>query len=97
MLYANLSQQLHTIKTKYKVLHRQNHRNHPWKNYRLAAEDWNSPSVFSITLSRRFLKKERNETFKIKMFELLSLYKTNTMYIGFTNSTGTVKGYPIFY
>ena len=49
---------------------------------------------------RKILTKERKETFKIQMFELiklLSLYKTNTMYIGFTKSAATVKGYPIFY
>ena len=39
MLYANLSQQLHTIKTKQKVLHGQNHRNHTWRNYRLVTEN----------------------------------------------------------
>ena len=32
-----------------------------------------------------------------ELIKLLSLYKTNTMYIGFTKSAGTVKGYPIFY
>ena len=37
--YANLSQQLHTIKTNYKKLHRQNHRNHLWRNYRLVTEN----------------------------------------------------------
>ena len=32
-----------------------------------------------------------------QLIKLLSLYKTNTVYIGFTMSAGTVKGYPIFY
>ena len=32
-----------------------------------------------------------------KLIKLLSLYKTNTMYIGFTNSARTITGYPIFY
>ena len=45
MLHANLSQQLHTIKTK-KVLHGQNLRNHLWRNYRLVTEERNSPKVF---------------------------------------------------
>ena len=40
------------------------------------------------------------QTFKIQMFELMTLlfpYNTNTIYIGLTKSAGTVKGYPIFY
>ena len=32
-----------------------------------------------------------------ELIKLLSLYKTNTMYIGFTKSAGTIKEYPIFY
>ena len=32
ILYANLSQQLHTIKSNLKVLHGQNHRDHHWRN-----------------------------------------------------------------
>ena len=32
-----------------------------------------------------------------ELIKLLSLYKTNAMYIGFTKPAGTVKGYPIFY
>ena len=31
-----------------------------------------------------------------ELIKLLSLYKTNTMYLGFTKSAGTVKGYPTF-
>ena len=32
-----------------------------------------------------------------ELIKLLSLHKTNTMYIGFTKSAGAIKGYPIFY
>ena len=47
----------------------------------------------------KILTKERKETFKIQMFELiklLSLYTTNTIYVGFTKSAVSVKGYPSF-
>ena len=30
-----------------------------------------------------------------ELIKLLSLYETNTMYIGFTKSAGLIKGYPI--
>ena len=30
----------------------------------------------------------------LELIKLLFLYKTNTMYIGFIKSTGTVKGVP---
>ena len=32
-----------------------------------------------------------------ELIKLLSLYETNIMYIGFTKSAGTIKGYSIFY
>ena len=32
-----------------------------------------------------------------ELIKLLSLYETNVMYIGFTKSAGTIKGYSIFY
>lgn len=32
-----------------------------------------------------------------ELVKLLSLYKTNTMYIGFAKSARKVKGYPIVY
>ena len=32
-----------------------------------------------------------------ELIKLLSLYETNVMYIGFTKSTGTIRGYSIFY
>ena len=30
-----------------------------------------------------------------ELIKLLSLYETNTMYIGFTKTAGLIKGYPI--
>ena len=73
MLYANLSQQLHTIKSNLQVLHRQNHRNHHWRNYRLVAEVKIFQKCFLNDAARKILTKERKETFKIQMFELIKL------------------------
>ena len=73
MLYANLSQQLHTIKSNLQVLHRQNHRNHHWRNYRLVAEVKIFQKCFLNDAAHKILTKERKETFKIQMFEMIKL------------------------
>ena len=73
MLYANLRQQLHTIKSNLKVLHKQSHRNHHWRNYRLIAEVKVFQKCSLNDLARKILTKERKETFKIQMFELIKL------------------------
>ena len=60
ILYANLSQQLHTITTNLKVLHGHNHRNHPWRNYRLVTENWKSPKVlFQWPWAQDFNKRKK--------------------------------------
>ena len=61
MLYANLSQQLHTIKSNLKVLHRQNHRNHHWRNYRLVAKVKILQKRFLNDPTRKILTKERKK------------------------------------
>ena len=71
MLYTNLSQQLHTIKSNLKVLHGENHRNHHWRNYRLVAEVKILQKCFLNDPTRKILTKER--TFKIEMFKLIKL------------------------
>ena len=73
MLYANLSQQLHTIKSNLKVLHGQNHRNHHCRNYRLVAEVKILQKCFLNDPTRRILTKESKETFKKEMSELIKL------------------------
>ena len=74
MFYANLSQQLHTIKSNLKVLHGQNHRNHHWRNYRLVVEVKIFQKCFLNDPTGKILTKERKEeTFKIQMFELIKL------------------------
>ena len=73
MLYANLSQQLHTIKPNLKVLHGQNHRNHQWRNYMFVAEVKILQRCLINDPARKILAKERKETFKIQMLEPIKL------------------------
>ena len=73
MLYANLSQQLHIIKSYLKVLNEQNHRSHHLRNYTLVAEVKILQKCFLNDPTRKILRKERKETFKIQIFELIKL------------------------
>ena len=75
MLYANLSQQLHTIKSNLKVLHGQNHRNHSTEKlqYRVVAEVKIFQKCFLSDPARKILTKEGKETFQVQMFELIKL------------------------
>ena len=73
MLYANLSQQLHTIKSNLKVLHGQNYRNRHWRNNRLVAEVKILQKCFLNDPARKILTKERKETFEIQVLELIKL------------------------